>query len=110
MDDGALDVFTGITALADKSLVRPVATTGPDPRFGMLETIREFGLEQLTAAGEIDTTRRRHAEYLVAFSEALSADLFQATEPELLERLAAEHDNVRAALSFGSTSRATRRR
>jgi non-specific serine/threonine protein kinase len=91
-------VLDGIAALADKSLVRPVATTGPDPRFGMLETIREFGREQLTAAGENDTTRRRHAEYLVAFSEALSADLFQATEPELLARLAAEHDNVRAAL------------
>ena len=56
--DGVLDVFTGITALADKSLVRPVATTGPDPRFGMLETIREFGLEQLAAAGEFDATRR----------------------------------------------------
>ena len=96
--DGALDVFTGITALADKSLVRPVTTTGPDPRFGMLETIREFGLEQLTAAGEVDATRRHHAEYLVSFSEALSAALFQATEPELLERLAAEHDNARAAL------------
>jgi predicted ATPase/class 3 adenylate cyclase len=95
---GTLDVFGGIAALADKSLVRPVATTGPDPRFGMLETIREFGLEQLTAAGEVDTTRRRHAEYLVLFSEALSAALFQATEPELLERLAAEHDNARAAL------------
>src|SRR5918995_1666517 len=38
---GALCVFTGITALADKSLMRPVATTGPAPRFGMLETIRE---------------------------------------------------------------------
>jgi predicted ATPase len=97
-DDGALDVFTGITALADKSLVRPLATTGPDPRFGMLETIREFGLDQLTAAGEIDATRRRHADYLVTFSEALSAELFQATEPELLDRLAAERDNIRAAL------------
>jgi predicted ATPase/class 3 adenylate cyclase len=96
--DGALDVFTGITALADKSLVRPVATTGPDPRFGMLETIREFGLDQLAAAGEVDGTRRRHAEYLVTFSEGLSAELFQSTEPELLERLAAEHDNIRAAL------------
>src|SRR5215207_98789 len=96
--DGALDVFTGLTALADKSLVRPVATTGPNPRFGMLETIREFGLDQLAAAGEVDNTRRRHAEYLVTFSEALSAELFQATEPELLERLAAEHDNIRAAL------------
>ena len=96
--DDALDVFTGITALADKSLVRSVGTTGRDPRFGMLETIREFGLEQLTAAGEVDTTRRRHAEYLVTYSEALSDALFQATEPELLERLAVEHDNIRAAL------------
>ena len=98
--DGVLDVFTGITALADKSLVRPVATTGPDPRFGMLETIREFGLEQLAAAGELDATRGRHADYFVAFTEALSAELFQATKPELLERLAAEHDNVRAALAW----------
>jgi non-specific serine/threonine protein kinase len=81
-------------------LVRPLTTTGPEPRFGMLETIREFGLEQLTAAGEVDATRGRHAEYLVDFSEALSADLFRATEPELLERLAAEHDNVRAALTW----------
>ena len=47
----------------------------------MLETIREFGLEQLTASGEIDTTRRRHADYLVAFSEALSADLFRRPSP-----------------------------
>jgi hypothetical protein len=96
--DGALDVFTGITDLADKSLVRPLVTTSPDPRFGMLETIREFGLEQLTSAGEIDATRRRHAEYFVAFSEALSAELFRATKPELLDRLAAERDNIRAAL------------
>jgi hypothetical protein len=99
-NDGVFDVFTGITALDDKSLVRPVATTDPEPRFGMLETIREFGLEQLTAAGELDATRDRHAAYFVAFSEALSAQLFQATEPELLERLAAERDNIRAALTW----------
>jgi tetratricopeptide (TPR) repeat protein len=98
--DGVLDIFTGITALADKSLVRPLATTDPEPRFGMLETIREFGLEQLAAAGELDATRGRHAAYLVAFTEALSAELFQATKPELLERLAAERDNIRAALAW----------
>ncbi len=99
-NDGVLDVFTGITALADKSLVRPLATTDPEPRFGMLETIREFGLEQLTAAGELDATRGRHVAYLVAFTEALSAQLFQTTEPEQLERLAAERDNIRAALTW----------
>jgi predicted ATPase/class 3 adenylate cyclase len=98
--DDALDIFTGITALADKSLVRPLATADPDPRFGMLETIREFGLEQLTAAGELDATRGRHAAYLVTFTEALSDQLFQATKPELLERLAAERDNIRAALAW----------
>src|SRR5215212_1009707 len=99
-DEGALDVFTGITALADKSLVRPVATADTDPRFGMLETIREFGLEQLTAAGEMDATRGRHAEHVVTFAEALSAELFRATDPELLKRLAAERDNVRTALAW----------
>jgi predicted ATPase/class 3 adenylate cyclase len=99
-NDGVFDVFTGITALADKSLVRPLATTDPEPRFSMLETIREFGLEQLTAAGELDATRGRHAAYLLTFTESLSAQLFQATEPELLERLAAERDNIRAALTW----------
>jgi predicted ATPase/class 3 adenylate cyclase len=98
--DGGLDVFAAITALSDKSLIRPVATTGADPRFGMLETIREFGLEHLETAGEADAVRRRHADHLVAFAEAASAALFRATEPELLERLAAERDNVRAALAW----------
>jgi predicted ATPase/class 3 adenylate cyclase len=98
--DGALDVFAGIAALADKSLVRPTLTTDPDPRFGMLATIREFGLEQLAAAGEVDATRRRHADYLVGLAEGLSAELFQATRPELLARLAAELDNGRAALAW----------
>ena len=83
-NDGVLDVFTGITALADKSLVRPLATTDPEPRFGMLETIREFGLEQLTAAGELDATRGRHAAYLV--------DLYRGAE-----RSALPGDQARAA-------------
>ena len=98
--DGALDVFGGVAALADKSLVRPLPAPGQDPRFGMLETIREFGLEQLAAAGEVDATRRRHAEYLTTLAEALSAELFRATRPELLARLVAEHDNGRAALAW----------
>jgi predicted ATPase/class 3 adenylate cyclase len=98
--DGVLDVFTGITTLADKSLVRPLAATDPEPRFGMLETIREFGLEQLAAAGELDATRGRHAAYFVGYTETLSAELFQATKPELLERLANERDNIRAALAW----------
>ena len=98
--DGALDVFGGIAALADKSLARPLPAPGPDPRFGMLETIREFGLEQLEAAGEVDATRRRHADYLVTLVETLSAELFRATEPETLARLAAELDNGRAALAW----------
>jgi predicted ATPase/class 3 adenylate cyclase len=98
--DGALDVFGVIAALADKSLVRPLPTPDPEPRFAMLETIREFGLDQLEIAGEVDATRRRHAEYFVAVAEALSADLFRATRPEVFARLAAELDNGRAALAW----------
>jgi predicted ATPase/class 3 adenylate cyclase len=97
--DDAIDVVAGLTALVDKSLVRPGADVD-DSRFGMLETIREFGLEQLRAAGEEEATRARHAEYMVRLAAETGAELFRTTRPELLQRLAAEQGNARAALAW----------
>jgi predicted ATPase/class 3 adenylate cyclase len=95
-----VDVFEGLTALVDKSLVRQSGDSAGEPRFGLLETIREFGLEQLAAAGEMDEVRRCHADYVLSLTEGISNDLWRATEPRLLQRLAAEHNNARGALEW----------
>ena len=72
-------VLDGVASLVAKSLVGRRESPGPgrdpEPRFAMLETIREFGIEQLTKSGEADEMRRRHAEYCVALAEEIAPHL-----------------------------------
>jgi predicted ATPase len=77
----ATDPLEVAAELMDVSLV--TITEGPDgePRIGMLEMIREYALEQLTAAGEVDHARRRHAAYYAAFAEAARGQLFGPAKP-----------------------------
>ena len=98
--DGDLDIFSGLEALIDKSLVRQSGEATGEPRFGLLETIREFAVEQLVAAGEADEVRTRHANFFVALTEELANGLWQSTEPRLLDQLAVEQDNTRSALDW----------
>src|SRR5215212_8864955 len=59
-----LDVFGGIASLIDKSLLRQEEGVAGEPRFRMLETVREYGLERLEAAGdEAEPIRRGQAAY-----------------------------------------------
>ncbi|MBA2597310.1 MAG: hypothetical protein H0V00_11880 [Chloroflexia bacterium] len=95
-----LDVFTGLAALVDKSLVRQSGDAAGEPRFGLLATIREFAVEQLAASAESDTIRARHAGYFVTLTETIANDLWQSTAPRLLDRLAEEQGNNRAALDW----------
>jgi predicted ATPase/class 3 adenylate cyclase len=85
-------------SLVDKSLVQK-ETDEVDLRFGMLETVREFGMDVLETAGEADQARRRHASYFLAMAEAAEPEL---TTRDLgwLDRLEREHDNLRAALRW----------
>jgi predicted ATPase len=83
-----------LQSLVEKSLVRH---TGE--RFWMYETIREFALERLEASGEADAIRRRHAEHFLALAEQAAPHLRHESE-EWLDRLEAEHDNIRAALDL----------
>jgi predicted ATPase/class 3 adenylate cyclase len=89
-----------LTSLCDKSLL--VARTADDgsPRFTMLETIREYVLEQLRAEGREDESRRLHAAYLVELAERAEPELQGARQAVWLRRLAAEHENLRAALTW----------
>jgi predicted ATPase len=95
--------------LLDVSLV--TVTDGPDgePRVGMLETIREYALERLEQAGDLDDTRRRHAEYYADLAERASEQLRRSGSAELvaLDQLEAEHDNLRAALAWALETPAT---
>jgi len=84
----------------DKHLIHRIKETSHEPRFGVLETIREFGLEQLAASGEETATRDAHAAYFLAVAEANEVPIYNLGRPDALTRIEAEHANLRAALTW----------
>ncbi|HEX8968237.1 MAG TPA: tetratricopeptide repeat protein [Chloroflexota bacterium] len=101
--DGTLgiDPVQAVESLMQKTLVRQIGRVGGlEPRFGMLETIREYALEQLDAIGERDLLRRRHAEYYLAGADAVVSQISSAQQAIWLRSLDAEHDNLREALAW----------
>jgi predicted ATPase/class 3 adenylate cyclase len=93
------DVLDLVASLVDKSLVRQSASDA-EPRFSLLETIREFSLDQLEAAGDLAEARRRHADYFLELVEAADPRLIGPDQVVWLDRLEAEHGNLVAALSW----------
>jgi predicted ATPase/DNA-binding SARP family transcriptional activator len=92
-------------SLADKSLlvvVEPTAGGGEQPRYRMLETIREFAGEQLGERGESTTVRAAHARFFLALAEAAEPKLRGADQLIWLDRLTTERDNLLAALRFAA--------
>ena len=102
--DRSIEVLDGIASLLDKSLVRQDVPTDSEPRFGMLETIREYGLDQLEASGEGPEMRDRHLDYYLALAEDADAGLLGPQQVSWCDRLEAEHDNIRAALGWVLTA------
>ena len=90
-----------LQSLVDKSLLRQ----GKE-RFWMLETIREFAIERLEASGEASELQRRHADYFLALAEEAEPYLRGPDREEWADRLAGEHDNLRAALDWFEESAA----
>jgi predicted ATPase/class 3 adenylate cyclase/DNA-binding CsgD family transcriptional regulator len=95
------DVLAGLASLVDKSLLRQVQSQDDSPRFLMLETIRQFGLERLAAEGELDESRRQHAEHFADLGEELEAAIPGAAE-RLTDRLWRDADNIRAAADWAT--------
>jgi len=98
-DTGGLDVLDGVESLLDMSLLRR-EEGGEDPRFHMLQTIREFALERLHEAEEDEELSARHAEHYLALAEEAEPDLYGPRAASRAEELETEHDNLRAALSW----------
>jgi predicted ATPase/class 3 adenylate cyclase len=95
-----LDALDGLTSLVDKSLIRRTEPPGRPSRFSMLETIREFGHEQLEAAGDLEPVLGRHAEHFLRFAVEVEPHLTGDIQGEWLDRCEEEHANVRAALRW----------
>ena len=102
-----------LTALVDKSLVREGSAAArssaepnaaAEPRFVLLEPIREYALERLANTPDAETIRRRHAHYFTALAEAAAAEWGMAKEDSAIAKLDGEHDNLRAALQWACES------
>jgi predicted ATPase/DNA-binding CsgD family transcriptional regulator len=91
--------FEGVAKLLENSLLQQTEPEGEEPRLRMLETIREYALEELFASGELETTRQAHAAYYLSLAE--QAELVGPRQVRWLERLEREYDNLRAALTWG---------
>lgn len=99
-NDLQLDVLDGVEVLLRNSLLSRDETADGEPRFIMLETFREYGLELLAAMREADDLRTRHARYYLAFAEEAAGHLYSPTMGLWLDRLEQDHDNLRAALRW----------
>lgn len=97
---GCADVLDGISSLVDKSLVRAVEGVDDEPRFRILETVREFGLEALAARGEAAAVQGAHAAYHLGLAERGELGLTGPTQVAWVQRLQLEHDNLRIALPW----------
>jgi predicted ATPase/class 3 adenylate cyclase len=89
-----------VAELQDDSLITVTEGADGEPRLGMLETIRQYALERLEQDDDADGARRRHAGYYAAFAERASEQLEGPAGLTALDRLEADHDNLRAAMAW----------
>jgi predicted ATPase/DNA-binding CsgD family transcriptional regulator len=97
--DPALDMLPVLEQLVEQNLVRRDDGAVPT-RYSLLETIREFALEQLVARGDADVARLAHATYFLTVAELAARGLFGSHQLAWLDRLEAEHPNLRLALGW----------
>jgi len=98
-DDIGGDIVDSLDQLADQSLLRRLPDFD-EPRFLMLQTIRDFAAERLEESGEAHRIRDRHLEAFIALARQAQPHLFGPRRKEWLDRLEEDHDNFRAALEW----------
>jgi predicted ATPase/DNA-binding CsgD family transcriptional regulator len=97
-------VLDQVKALVEQSLLEVVDQPESEPRFTMLETIREYALEQLEQSGEGETVRERHASLYAAIAQEADVKLRGREQIAWMHRLETEHDNLRVALAWALAS------
>jgi predicted ATPase len=98
------DPLNEVAELVDVSLVRVLDDRDGEPRIDLLQTVRAFARERLEAAGQWESTARRHAQHYLALVEELAPRLPSTEYFVARNRIEAELDNLRAALAWSLSS------
>jgi predicted ATPase len=98
--DLEIDVLDGMGSLVNNSLVRQIEQAAGEPRFALLDTVREYGLERLAASGEEPATKRAHAAYCLVLAEECAVQAADSAQRGWVSLLEVEHNNCRAALEW----------
>jgi predicted ATPase/DNA-binding CsgD family transcriptional regulator len=99
IDDPDVEVLDLIATLVDNHLLRREERED-EPHYRMLETVREYGLEQLSANDELEATRRDHADYFLALAERAAPGWWGPEPGVWLDRLQVQYGNLREALGW----------
>ncbi len=94
------DALDALSSLVDKSLLVQEEGFEGEPRYRMLETIREYAAERLAESGEAPAIRARHAEHCLEFATRLAEQVFGDRQRAILDQFEREHDNLRAAVDY----------
>jgi predicted ATPase/transcriptional regulator with XRE-family HTH domain len=107
-EDLIIPALEGLEGLIKKNLVLQQEAPSADddnPRFGMLETIREYARERLRASGVVAPLQQQYADYYLWLAEQAAPELTGAQQQIWLQRLADEYDNLHAVLDWAKESR-----
>ncbi|MGH2819665.1 MAG: ATP-binding protein [Actinomycetota bacterium] len=99
-----LDTFEGVASLVNKSLLRHMGTDGGEPRFFLLQTIREYALERQADLPDAADLYRRHARYFLDLAVRAEPELTGPRQAHWLDLLHREHDNLRAAVEWAAAN------
>jgi predicted ATPase/class 3 adenylate cyclase len=100
LDESSTELLDGLSSLVQKSLLRRRDDPDGEPRFWMLETIREYARDRLDATGDSEVLGRAHAEYFLRLAEQGDREVRGREQVAWLDRLESEHDNIRGALRW----------
>jgi predicted ATPase/class 3 adenylate cyclase len=95
-----MDVMEGLASLLDKSLLRQDGRLEDEPRFNMLELIRDYAGEKLSDSNREAKIRESHANFFLSLAEEARPNLKEQEQEMWLERLEKEHNNLRSALGW----------
>jgi predicted ATPase/class 3 adenylate cyclase len=95
-----IDILDGLSSLVDKSLLRRLDTEAGEPRFRMLQVMREYAVERLTESKDMEEVDRRHADFFLALAEEAEPHLLGTEQARWLDTVELEHDNIRSAIEW----------